>query len=32
MFTDTLLPALIAYVVGLLIAWFIWARSDSSNA
>jgi hypothetical protein len=30
-FIDTLVPALIFYLLGLLIAWFIWGR-DSENA
>jgi hypothetical protein len=32
MFMDTLLPALVAYLIGLVIAWFLWARDGSENA
>jgi hypothetical protein len=32
MLMDTLLPALVAYLIGLVIAWFLWARDGSENA
>jgi hypothetical protein len=32
MFTVTLIPALIAFVIGLVIAWFIWGNGSSDNA
>jgi hypothetical protein len=31
-FLATLIPALIAFAVGLIIAWFIWGGDRSSNA
>jgi hypothetical protein len=30
-FMSTLIPALVAFAIGLLIAWFIWSNR-SSNA
>lgn len=30
-FMQTLIPALLAYGVGLLIAWFIWGGSRSGS-
>ena len=30
-FLVTLVPALVAFLIGLIIAWFIWGR-DSSEA
>jgi hypothetical protein len=32
LFMQTLIPALLAYAVGLIIAWFIWGRDGSENA
>ncbi len=30
-FLGTLIPALIFYAIGLLIAWFIWGRTASDD-
>ncbi len=32
MFLDTLIPALVAFAIGLLIAWFVWGGDASDNA
>ena len=32
MFMNTLIPALIFYAIGVLIAWFIWGRDGSRSA
>lgn len=32
MFLNTLIPALIFFAIGLLIAWLIWGRDSSDNA
>ena len=32
MFMSTLIPALGAYAIGLLIAWFAWGNNSSDNA
>ncbi len=29
---HTLIPALLAYAVGVLVAWFFWGRSGSEDA
>ncbi len=31
-FISTLIPALIFYAIGLLIAWLIWGRTSSDNS
>jgi uncharacterized membrane protein YciS (DUF1049 family) len=32
MFLSTLIPALVAFAIGLIIAWLIWGADRSDNA
>jgi hypothetical protein len=32
MFMETLIPALVAFAIGLGIAWFVWGSDASDNA
>ena len=31
-FLVTLVPALVFFLIGLLIAWFLWGNNSSDNA
>jgi hypothetical protein len=31
-FLNTLIPALIFYAIGVMIAWLIWGRNTTDNA
>jgi hypothetical protein len=32
MFMSVWIPAIIAYAIGVVIAWFIWGQRSSDNA
>jgi len=32
MFMQTLIPALVAFAIGVIIAWFLWGNDSANNA